>query len=83
MILKEGPSWNKGNLVSLIKRVNIHHVTNIENRIVLCVQVIEIKIYKENSKSHKNVIRIKLRIIVNKYNTNFFKRHPLISDCNY
>ena len=64
-------------------KVNIHHVTNIENCIFLCVQVIEIKIYKENSKSHKNVIRIKLRVIINKYNTNIFKRHPLISDCNY
>jgi len=67
----------------IIKKVNIHYVTNIENRIVLCVQVIEIKIYEENFKSHRNVIRIKLRVIINKYNTNIFKRHPLISDCNY
>jgi len=67
----------------VMKKVNIHHVTNIENRIVLCVQVIEIKIYEENFKSHRNVIRIKLRVIINKYNTNIFKRHPLISDCNY
>ena len=67
----------------IIKKVNIHHVTNIENRIVLCVQVIEIKIYEENLKSHRNVIRIKLRVIIDKYNTNIFKRHPLISDCNY
>ena len=67
----------------IIKKVNIHHVTNIENRIVLCVQVIEIKIYEDNLKSHRNVIRIKLRVIINKYNTNIFKRNPLISDCNY